>query len=61
MAGLIDSFCLESLPKTSLDFLLGLSDEYKIVVAIEKRGDKAYVLKLVLTEIPDFRCDRKFS
>ena len=51
MAGLIEEFCLESLPKTTVDYLLGLTEEYRIEVADEKKGDKRYLLKVVLRHL----------
>ena len=51
MAGLIEEFCLQSLPKTSVDYLLGLTEEYRITVAEEKKDSKAYLLKVVLRHL----------
>ena len=49
MAGLIEAFCVESLPKTSIDFLIGLTEEYQLQITDEnKKGDKSYLLKIVL-------------
>ena len=51
MAGLIEEFCLQSLPKTSVDYLLGLTEEYRITVADDKKDNKAYLLKVVLRHL----------
>ena len=51
MAGLVDTFCIQNLPKTSIEFLLKCADEYGIAVADEKVGDKPYVLKVVIRHL----------
>ena len=48
MAGLVEEFCLQLLPKTSYDFLLALSEEYQIVLDNGKKDEKAHVLKMVM-------------
>ena len=51
MAGLVEAFCVQSLPKTSVDFLFALTEEYQIGVADDKKNDKAYLLKVVLRHL----------
>ena len=51
MAGLVDTFCMESLPKTSLEFLLEHAEEYGINIAEAKKLDKAFVLKQVIKHL----------
>ena len=48
MAGLVEEFCLQLLPKTSYDFLFALSEEYKITLDDAKKDEKAHVLKMVM-------------
>ena len=47
MAGLVDTFCIQNLPQTSIEFLLKCVEEYQLIVTEEKKGDKAYLLKVV--------------
>ena len=51
MAGLVEEFCLQLLPKTSYDFLLALTEEYQINLDDTKKDEKAYVLKLVVRHL----------
>ena len=51
MAGLIEAFCVEALPKTSIGFLLGLTEEFQLDVAEVKKADKSYLLKVVLRHL----------
>ena len=51
MAGLVEQFCLQMLPEVSVDFLMGLCDEYRITVAEAKQEDKTYLVKVVLRHL----------
>lgn len=51
MAGLVDTFCLGALPKTSVDFLTGLAEEYRINIDDAKKEDHGYLVKLVLRHL----------
>lgn len=51
MAQLVESFCMKMLPGASLDFLLALTEEYRIEVQEAKRADKNYLVKVVLRHL----------
>ena len=51
MAGLVESFCVKMLPETSVEFLTGLCDEYRIVVPEEKAEDHSYLVKVLLRHL----------
>ena len=51
MAGLVESFCLQNLPQTEVDFLLARVVEYQIPVTDDKKGDKAHLLKVVMRHL----------
>ena len=51
MAGLVDTFCMQSIPQTSLEFLMEKVTEYAIVIADDKKDDKAFVVKQVLKHL----------
>lgn len=48
MSGLVEAFVTKHLPEVDSEFLTGLCDEYRIVVADEKAGKKPELLKLVM-------------
>ena len=48
MAALVEAFCIQNLPHTSIEFLLAHATEYGINVPDDKKNDKPYVLKVVL-------------
>ena len=51
MAGLVEEFCLKMLPETSVEFLTGLCDEFRIVIPGDKADNKAYLVKVVLRHL----------
>ena len=51
MAGLVDTFCLGALPKTSVDFLTGLTEEYRIGLDDTKKEDHGYLVKMVVKHL----------
>ena len=51
MAGLVESFCVKMLPETSVEFLTGLCDEYRIVVPDGKTEDHSYLVKVLLRHL----------
>ena len=51
MAGLVDTFCIQSIPQTSLEFLMEKVTEYNIVIADDKKDDKAFVIKQVIKHL----------
>ena len=51
MAGLVDTFCIQNLPQTSIEFLLKCLEDYHINVDDDKKGDKAYLLKIVVRHL----------
>ena len=51
MAELVEQFCMEALPKCSMDFLTGLSEEYRITIPDDKKDNQSYLLKMVLRHL----------
>ena len=51
MAALVEEFCLQHVGSASLDFLIGLTEEYQKQVAADKIDDKKHVLKVVLRHL----------
>ena len=51
MAGLVEAFCLKTLPDTSIEFLTGLSEEYRLPLDDTLKEDKAYVLRVVVRHL----------
>ena len=51
MAGLVDTFCIQNLSKTSIDFLLKCVETYGIAVTDDRKGDKPYLLKVVVRHL----------
>ena len=51
MASLVEDFVLTHLSGASLDYLIGLTEEFQLAVADEKRGDKPSILKIVLRHL----------
>ena len=48
MAALVEAFCIQALPKASIDFLLEHATEYGLVVEDDKKDNKPFLLKIVL-------------
>ena len=51
MAGLVDTFCIQNLSKRSIDFLLKCVETYGIAVTDDRKGDKPYLLKVVVRHL----------
>ena len=47
MAKLVENFCLSMLPNASDDFLVALSEEYRIDIPGEKKDDRSYLVKVI--------------
>ena len=51
MAGLVEAFCLKSLPDTSIEFLTALSEEYRLTLEDNLKEEKAHVLRVVVRHL----------
>ena len=51
MAGLVEAFCLKTLPDTSIEFLTALSEEYRLTLDENLKDDKAHVLRVVVRHL----------
>ena len=53
MAKLVENFCLQMLPNASVDFLVGLTEEYRITVANEQKDDHSHLVRVIYRHLTD--------